>query len=204
MPVRYGGHQGIRAMPLRHIFVATAMTRVFGFVALSNETFRLDPVFGNEMVLQRAPSQASVYGFRPSLFTGILVTVADSATGSVVSSTEAVLDSYRASLDGGILEAGTGSSSGAAGNDLDEWVMEMPTWTALLPATMEGGDYVITAACTGGCGSARPIVLEGVTFGDVWQCTGFVSSWVGRHSMPTCLHPPHPTPPPPSPPSRAV
>jgi len=174
------------------ILAACALTRVTGFVALSNDTFRLDPVFSNEMVLQRAPSQASVYGFRPSFFTGILVTVADSATGRVVSSTAAVLDSYRASLDGGILEASAGS--GAAGDDLDEWVMEMPTWTALLPATMEGGDYVITAVCTGGCGSAAPIVLEGVTFGDVWQCTGFVSSWVkGLQHAYTCLHFPHPT-----------
>ena len=44
-------------------------------------------------------------------------------------------------------------------------------WKACLPPTAAGGDYTVTATCTG-CTNTTAAVLEHVTFGDVWYCSG--------------------------------
>ena len=51
-----------------------------------------------------------------------------------------------------------------------------PTWKALLKPAAAGGNYTITAACTG-CtedGSFSKVNISDVTFGDVWHCSGQV------------------------------
>lgn len=49
-------------------------------------------------------------------------------------------------------------------------------WKALLKPEPAGGDYTITASCTG-CVNTTTAVLEHVTFGDVWYCAGQVRRW---------------------------
>jgi hypothetical protein len=46
------------------------------------------------------------------------------------------------------------------------------SWKAALKPSPAGGSVTISVACTGGCGAAAPIVLERVTFGQVWICSG--------------------------------
>ena len=46
------------------------------------------------------------------------------------------------------------------------------TWKALLPAMGAGGSYSVSAACTHGCGNSSAAVLEDVTFGDLYFCSG--------------------------------
>jgi hypothetical protein len=51
-------------------------------------------------------------------------------------------------------------------------------WKALLPPQPAGGRWTVTVACTAGCPAADAgveLVLERVTFGDVFFCAGFVS-----------------------------
>jgi hypothetical protein len=38
-----------------------------------------------------------------------------------------------------------------------------------------GGNFTITAACSGCAGTPAPLVLNDVTFGDVWYCSGQAS-----------------------------
>ena len=45
------------------------------------------------------------------------------------------------------------------------------SWKACLKPTAAGGDFTLTATCTG-CTNKTPAVLEHVTFGDVWYCAG--------------------------------
>lgn len=49
------------------------------------------------------------------------------------------------------------------------------TWKVALRPASFGGEYQISVSCTG-CGSttAEPIVMERVTFGQVWVCSGQV------------------------------
>jgi sialate O-acetylesterase len=49
---------------------------------------------------------------------------------------------------------------------------QLPTWKALLQPTPAGGNYTITATCTGCGGGAKPAQIENVAFGDVWICSG--------------------------------
>ena len=49
------------------------------------------------------------------------------------------------------------------------------TWKAILHPATAGGDYTITATCTG-CANATTATLRNVTFGDMWYCSGQVRS----------------------------
>ena len=54
------------------------------------------------------------------------------------------------------------------------------TWKVLLHPTAAGGDYTITAACTG-CSAEDTITsasIKHVTFGDMWYCTGQSNMWL--------------------------
>ena len=46
-------------------------------------------------------------------------------------------------------------------------------WKVLLPPTKAGGSYTLTVTCEIGCGkNGQPLVLERVTFGEVFFCSG--------------------------------
>ena len=52
------------------------------------------------------------------------------------------------------------------------WPAAAVTCARAHPGVQAGGDYTITASCTGGCDNTTAAVLEGITFGDVWYCAG--------------------------------
>jgi sialate O-acetylesterase len=51
------------------------------------------------------------------------------------------------------------------------------TWKAVLHPTAAGGDYTITAKCTG-CTNVTTATLSHVTFGDMWYCSGQSNMWL--------------------------
>ena len=108
-------------------------------------------VFDDNMVLQRAPAKAAVFG-TTSNFTSeataakvtVEVTSADQFTGELLAS-----KTYTAN------------------------VAEDGSWKVLLDAAEAGGAYMITCACTSGCvNSTVGGHIQNVTFGDVYFCSG--------------------------------
>eukprot|EP00729_Bicosta_minor_P010417 gene10417-25194_t len=108
--------------------------------------------FGDTMVLQQSPQKACVYG-----------TIADAgATGATVkitSSADAAFEAYSYELDATVTSRAPDAS----------------LWKACLQPQATGGDFSITATCTGcsnGNTSTYVSSIEHVTFGDVWYCGG--------------------------------
>ena len=108
-------------------------------------------VFDDNMVLQRAPAKAAVFG-TTSNFTSeataakvtVEVTSADQFTGELHAS-----KTYTAN------------------------VAEDGSWKVLLDAAEAGGAYTITCACTSGCvNSTVGGRIRNVTFGEVYFCSG--------------------------------
>jgi hypothetical protein len=98
---------------------------------------------GSGMVLQRAPAQASVYGF-----------VGDLSDAAVSSASKPLLS--LSVTNGGATESYTPS------------IYADGTWKATLSAKPAGGTYTIRVACTSGCANSAATTMNDVTFGDVW------------------------------------
>jgi hypothetical protein len=98
--------------------------------------------FGSYMVLQQQPAKACVYGMLGDGGTAVSVKLSSTTTSS--SKSTAAINAT--------LSAGGG-------------------WKACFPPNAVGGDYTVTATCTG-CTNTTTALLEHVTFGDVWYCSG--------------------------------
>ena len=135
--------------------------------------FGFDAGFGDRMVLQRAPAAAAVYGFLDTAAaTGVRVTV--SAGGVPLYSVDAELN-VTAQAFGDGWGARPCPKAACPPYDMDTFTpfaYPLPTWKALLQPAPAGGNYTITAVCTGCNASAPPITISDVTFGDVWVCAG--------------------------------
>ena len=107
-------------------------------------SFGFSSGFSSDMVLQRGPSKAAVYGFGQGPVT-VRVAGTDEAGGAV---------SYSVAADPAASAAGGGGGDGV--------------WKAFLKPSPAGGSYTVTATSATG-GSA---VLERVTYGDVYFCSG--------------------------------
>ena len=114
--------------------LSTALMAVC-LTAVRGEDFLLSAGFTSDMVLQRAPAKAAVYGMSPS-------------PGAVI------------------------SVNVAGGETVSAEVMGDGSWKAYLMPRPAGGAFTVTANCSAGCNGAAPIVLERVTFGDVFFCSG--------------------------------
>jgi hypothetical protein len=131
-----------------------------------------DAGFGDNMVLQRAPAAAAVYGYLDtSAATAVKVTVSD-ASGPLYS-VDATLNATSQPFGDGW---GARPCPKAVCPPYDmatftPFAFPLPTWKALLRPAPAGGNYSITAECTG-CESKATLVLAGVTMGDVWVCAG--------------------------------
>ena len=131
-----------------------------------------DAGFGDNMVLQRAPAAAAVYGYLDtSAATAVKVTVSD-ASGP--------LYSVDATLNATLQPFGDGWGARPCPKAVcppydmatfTPFAFPLPTWKALLRPAPAGGNYTITAECTG-CESKATLALAGVTMGDVWVCAG--------------------------------
>jgi len=135
--------------------------------------FGLDAGFGDRMVLQRAPAAAAVYGFldTPNA-TGVRVTV--SSNGVPLYTVDAQLN-VTAQAFGDGWGARPCPKAVCPPYDMATFTpfdTPLPTWKALLQPAPAGGDYEITAVCTGCGAAALPIKLVNATFGDIYVCAG--------------------------------
>lgn len=139
-------------------------------------TFGFSPVLGDWMVLQQSPAAAAVYGIAPESATGVTVTVSD---GKKSYDVVAKVGRDATHQPNGYVDPGSGANL----------PVQNFTWKALLHPTAAGGDYTITAKCTG-CGNVSTKTLAHVTYGDMWYCSGQSNSPCHLHSpsitMPAC------------------
>lgn len=135
--------------------------------------FSFDSAFGDNMLLQMAPAQAAVYGF---------LDFAASAAGAVVHVTltpegggapTTVLASLNTTVqtfgpNWGIRSANASDCDGCL-PPYNPWNTPLASWKALLPPQPAGGNYSVTAVCTG-CSSSSPasVSISNVIFGDMW------------------------------------
>jgi hypothetical protein len=145
-------------------------------------------VFDNNMVLQRAPAAAAVYGIVPSTATAVSVTITES--GSATSYTvqaKVGVDAVHQPEGPGFEGVGSGVPIGSP----------YVAWKALLKPTVAGGNYTLFAECTGCAvsGEYSNATITNVTFGDVWHCSG-TTILAFRFSLANFnqhLPPPHPS-----------
>ena len=136
--------------------------------------FGFDAGFGDNMVLQMAPAAAAVYGYLDTAAaTGVRVTVSD-ASGAPLYSVDAELNATTQPFGDGW---GARPCPKAACPPYDmatftPFAGPLPTWKALLRATPAGGNYTVSAVCTGCTAAAKPAQMSNVVFGDVWVCAG--------------------------------
>lgn len=135
-------------------------------------SFVMDAPFGDNMVLQAAPATAALYGYIEPNATGVRVTV--SSGGAPVYSVDAVMNATTQPF-------GTGWGARPCPKavcppyDMDTFTPfpgPLPSWKALLRPTPPGGDYTISAVCTGCGSSTQTLTIVNITFGDVWFCSG--------------------------------
>jgi hypothetical protein len=125
-----------------------------------------DAGFSTHMVLQRAPAAAAIYGYLDSPgATGVKVTV--SSGGVPLYTVDAVFNATTQPFGNG-----WGVRPFEKMRTFTPFNYSLPTWKALLQPTVAGGNYTITAVCTGCSASAAPLIMTDVTFGDVWVCAG--------------------------------
>jgi hypothetical protein len=126
-----------------------------------------DAGFGDNMVLQRAPAAAAVYGYLDSPAATVKVTVY--SNGAALYSVDAT---YNTTLqpfgDGwGVRPC---LKAACPPYDMDTFTpfsIALPTWKAQLQPTPAGGNYTITAECTG-CISTATLTISNAIFGDIW------------------------------------
>ena len=132
----------------------------------------LDAPFGDNAVLQRAPAAAAIYGYLDTpAATGVTVTVWSG--GAPLYSVDAVFNVTLQPFGDG-WGARPCPKAACPPYDMDlftPFAYPLPTWKALLRPTPAGGNYTITAVCTG-CLSNATLSMGNVVFGDIWVCSG--------------------------------
>ena len=134
------------------------------------------------MVLQRAPAMAAVYGFLDfnASMAGAVVHVTltpDSGTPTTVQATlNATVQTF--GPEWGVRSVNASQCPGCL-PPFNPWNAPLASWKALLPPQPAGGNFTVTAVCTG-CSALGPssIALADVTFGDLWYCTGQSNMWL--------------------------
>ena len=117
--------------------------------------FSFGAVFGSNMVLQQAPAKSAVYGYLGAGATAVKVTVKSAST------------SYSVDADlNASLHQPFGPEYGV--KTFNHYNRSVPGWKALLKPMEAGGDYTITATCTG-CGVNATQTISNVAFGDVCE-----------------------------------
>jgi hypothetical protein len=126
---------------------------------------------GDNMVLQRAPAKAAVYGiYGPEgapKDAKITVTVVPKDGGA----------SYTVDAEVNTVHTAASDPNYVGCTDCPP---PYATWKAFLRPTAAGGDYTINANCTGCGGDPKfwSASITNVTFGDVWHCSGQSNMWL--------------------------
>ena len=131
-----------------------------------------DAGFGDNMVLQRAPAAAAVYGYLDTpAATGVKVTVWSG--GAALYSVDAQLNTTLQPFgDGwGVRPCPKADCPPYDMALFTPFSTPIPTWKVLLRPTPAGGNYSITAECTG-CLNSSTVSLSNAVFGDIWVCSG--------------------------------
>jgi hypothetical protein len=138
--------------------------------------FSFDSAFGDSMLLQRAPAMAAVYGFLDfnASMAGAVVHVTLTPDSGAPTTVQATLNSTVQTFgpDWGVRNLNASECPGCL-PPFNPWNTPLASWKALLPPQPAGGNFTVTAVCTG-CNALGPstISLSDVTFGDMWYCTG--------------------------------
>jgi hypothetical protein len=135
--------------------------------------FSFDVVFGDNMLLQQAPAQAAVYGFLDfaASASGAVVHVTLTPEGGAPTTVQAALNAtvqtYGAP-EWGVRNLNATDCDGCL-PPYDPFNTPLASWKALLPPQPAGGNYTVTAVCTG-CSAAAPstVSISNVAFGDMW------------------------------------
>ena len=120
--------------------------------------------FDSDMVLQRSPAKAAVYGELIGDGNGASVSVTVSGGGSSYTVQALIASAPAYCLPSDPAHA----TDGCAAN-------YSASWKAFLKPAPAGGEYTITAVCTGcdtGDGARSTSSIHRVTFGDVYFCSG--------------------------------
>jgi len=107
------------------------------------------------MVLQQAPSSASLYGSVP-----------DGSPKGVTVSVQ--------------LNSSTGYSKTFSTSAYTVTASGTQNWKILLDPMTVGGDYTAGLSCASCAGSpsSNSVTIKDITFGDVWLCTGQSNAWL--------------------------
>ena len=134
------------------------------------------------MVLQQAPAQAAVYGFLDfnASMAGATVKVSLTPLGGTPVTVTAQLNATVQTFgpEWGVRNVNASECPGCL-PPFNPWNAPLASWKALLPPQPAGGNFTVTAVCTG-CSLQGPstISISNVAFGDVWYCTGQSNMWL--------------------------
>lgn len=117
------------------------------FKTETNFEFAFAGYYGDNMVLQRAPHKAVVWGYAPVLLENTTVLVILQGNGG----TDEINREYRTTI--------RNTASGT-------------TWKVILDEISESSPFTITAALEDDSSTQRRIQITNVLFGDVWICAG--------------------------------
>eukprot|EP00040_Diaphanoeca_grandis_P010747 m.55043 g.55043 ORF g.55043 m.55043 type:complete len:828 (+) comp22015_c0_seq1:144-2627(+) len=141
--------------------------------------------FGDDMVLQRAPAKAAVYGFTSPGAKSVKVTVY--SEGKELYSVDAAVGTNATHQPFGESYGVRPCPKESCPKDdmaaFNPWNQPQVTWKALLqptPATANGPpqSYNITAVCDGCTGNVTSETIHNVVFGDLWYCSGQSNIWL--------------------------
>ena len=128
------------------------------------------------MVLQMQPAKSAIYGFLDfnASMAGAVVQVTLTPDSGSPTTVQATLNSTVQTFgpDWGVRSVNASLCPGCL-PPFNPWNTPLASWKALLPPQPAGGNYTVTAVCTG-CSPLGPstISISNVAFGDVWYCTG--------------------------------
>jgi len=146
----------------------------------TRQRFAFDAVFGDNMVLQRAPAKAAIYGFlgncrtvHLSVFDGDLQLVKEyNDTDVMVNATKQPFGP-----DYGARPCRKKNCPPYDMNPFNPWNEPFATWKVLLDPMEAGGNYTIVADCNVGKDKGS-IKMQNIAFGDVWYCSGQSNMWL--------------------------
>ena len=142
--------------------------------------FAFDAVFGDNMVLQRAPSKAAVYGFlghcdvvKLVMFDGDLNIVNEYSGEDVMMN----VTKQPFGAEWGDRPCSKKNCPPYNMDPFNPWNEPLATWKVILDPMEPGGNYTINAECISGS-DAGTVMITNVTFGDVWYCSGQSNMWL--------------------------
>lgn len=127
--------------------------------------YGFDAGFGSNMVLQRAPAAAAIYGYLDTPAATVKVTV--SSNGAPLYTVDATYNTTLQPFGDG-WGARPCPKAECPPYDMDSFTpfsYPLPTWKVLLQPTAAGGNYTITAVCTGCVSNVTTLTMTNVIFG---------------------------------------